>query len=968
MELTPAQFADFFQALWGYPPFAWQQALAARMLQSTATWPETMGLPTASGKTACIDIAVFALASQAYAGDARTAPRRLIFVVDRRIIVDDAFQRAKRLADKLRAACDQPEGILAEVAKRLCHLSGTGVPLEVHQLRGGVHRSDSWARSPSQPMVISSTVDQVGSRLLFRGYGVSQKSWPIQAGLLGTDSLVLLDEAHCAQPFLATLRTLAQLSSKDWVQTQLAPTLLVAALSATPGAIASPDVFRDDSTEPTDPNHPLGRRLTARKLARLVKVPSSKTAASQEMAAVLVAEALALVNLSEVDAPAVVIFANRVDTARHAAKLLSKAGADVTLLTGRARPLDKDATVGALSALSTAAASGRQLGRPRFVVATQTLEVGADLDFDLLVTECASIDALLQRFGRLNRSGRAFLALAVVVYQAGNAKNDPVYGAAAGATWNWLSDFVVPGTFPSGKKKLDKGVDFGVNAMTANLREHGTAELYPPAKEAVLLLPAHMDLLAQTGPAPAASPDVAVFLRGPTPRQQDVQVCWRADLVGDAEQWPATVTVCPPTAPECVSIPIFHLRGWLAGRQHGVAGSDVEGEAVLDDDKWVQEISPVVVWRGRDAVQVITRHRDIRPGDVVVLPASQGGMDVLTAGQVGAYDLGDQALARTRDRAQLRAHPDVLGQWPSCASLVVAAQAIAVKLQQDWDGDVSDLRSALRECAAHPDTPGWLQDLAKHLAATANLRKLLVPHPHSGLVLSSAARLHQEDYLGVFSDEDDVSSSGLYRHTLDSHSHGVAETAARMATLCGLPPALVEILGASGLGHDFGKAEPRFQSWLYGGSAPWFGPVLAKSAMLPASLHESRAARVKAGYPEGGRHELLSVRLLESGPLPGNPLHRDLLLHLVESSHGHCRPFAPVVHDAAPVTVTLTMDGVSYTASSATGLERLDAGPADRYWNLTAHYGWWGLAYLEAILRLADHRRSEWESRQENSK
>ena len=77
---------------------------------------------------------------------------------------------------------------------------------------------------------------------------------------------------------------------------------------------------------------------------------------------------------------------------------------------------------------------------PRLLLATQVVEVSLDIDYDVLLTECAPIDALVQRAGRVNRTRRGSLGRVVVhPYEIGS---EIVYGRPRGvldATWESLS-------------------------------------------------------------------------------------------------------------------------------------------------------------------------------------------------------------------------------------------------------------------------------------------------------------------------------------------------------------------------------------------------------------------------------------------------------------------------------------------------------------------------------------------------
>jgi len=944
-------FATFFRELWGHAPFPWQQALAERVLTTNGSWPEAVTVPTAAGKTACIDIAVFALAAM---GGQGKAARRIWFVVDRRVIVDEAHARAHRLAARLAEA---KNGLVAEVADRLRGLGQSGIPLTAHLLRGGIARDDSWARDPLQPIVLASTVDQFGSRLLFRAYGRSNRAWPIQAGLAGNDSLIFLDEAHCAQPFLETLRGVSRLRSL--AESPIPTPFGVVILSATP-----PDECRDRhglTATGEDLAHPvLGPRLTAKKPAYLADPVAGTGEKGEEAFAKALAQEARRVIDPDAGRMAVVVFANKVATARRVHAILERRPKeyDLVLLTGRMRPLDKDDTVAAwLSRL--AAGAMRRLERPVIVVATQTLEVGANLDFDGLVTECASLDALRQRFGRLNRTGRDINARAVVLIKKSQAKQgntDPVYGPALACTWQWLWTI----------KDKNGTVDFGITALDAVLPEKDILPLLnAPVRHAPVLLPSHLDALAQTDPAPTPSPDPGPFLHGSERGKADVQVAWRADLdPNHPEQWTEILALCPPSAAECLAVPFDRIRSWLDGGVPVDEGTDIEGDGDANpiQDQGTATPRTALRWFSRDEHEIVTGSGRVRPGDILIVPAQVGGLAELGYLPAGLpVDRGDQAFLLSRGKACLRLTRSTLATWPQSGPADRLAELVQTLPEHEEEGPdnewFDEARTLLRNLASEPlpRSWSWLAVTAAALAEEQDISRNAVPHPGGGIILLGKKRL-QPDVASDFTDENDTTASGTVRVELTDHLSRVSARAQRHGAACFLLGPLIEALAEAGRRHDLGKADPRFQAWLNGGRPPT-GVLLAKSASLPQHPVATRQARDRAGYPAGGRHELLSVRMLEA-----TGEDRDLVLHLVASHHGRCRPLAPVVDDHAPVAVRHPLQP-EIEIKSDTMAARLDSAIAQRFWRLTRQYGWWGLAFLESLLRLADHLESAEEAR-----
>ena len=233
-------------------PFRWQQELLAKFL--AVEIPGALDVPTGLGKTAVMAIWLVARACGA------RIPRRLLYVVDRRAVVDQATTVAFGLR--------QFVGSQQEIKSKL------GVPdgLPISTLRGQYVDNRDWLDNPSSPAVIIGTVDMIGSRLLFEGYGVSRKMRPYHAGLLGTDTLVVLDEAHLVPPFEKLLEQVAKadgdLRPGEVEDRRLVPGLKLLSLSATGRSDRPAFGLTDSDLQPGTITH---KRLNAVK--RLVFQP-----------------------------------------------------------------------------------------------------------------------------------------------------------------------------------------------------------------------------------------------------------------------------------------------------------------------------------------------------------------------------------------------------------------------------------------------------------------------------------------------------------------------------------------------------------------------------------------------------------------------------------------------------------------------------------------------------------------------
>lgn len=898
-------FGDFYAAVnHGRKPFPWQARLAEQVL-ADGRWPAEIGIPTGLGKTSCLDIAVWWLAAEAdRSSQERRAPTRIWWVVNRRLLVDATAAHADRLAGLLReAAAGQAETdhlAIQRVALRLQCLAAGGIdePLQVEKLRGGVALGRP--RDPAQPSIILSTVPMFGSRLLFRGYGSSRSMRPIDAALAGTDSLVLVDEAHLATHLMRLVPALRECApavasvlpgGRSWPQ--------VVSLTAT-GDVDTDRFEIDDEDRSHDV---VQQRLNAHKRLEV------RNRRSGDLVKELADAALDLIRGAS-RATSCVVFANTPADARQVFMRINsqqdRLDLDPLLLTGRSRECDAEGVRARVIDAEHGAPSGHDQTREKslVVIATQTLEVGADVDFEFLVTEQCGTRALIQRLGRLNRLGRHSDSRAIYVHLPAPSRKGtdhdgwPVYGREPETVLERLER----------AQGLDGDVDVSPQLVGDLL---GAPEDH--SGRAPEVLPALLWEWTKTTTPPPGEAPVEPYFSGIADPERSASVMWRCHVPPAGNRlWPR------PRDIETVDIPLRELRDQLAG-----------GEVVrLDSDGVTVEA---------------TAASRLRPGDTVVLPTDRGLLDEFGWSPESDEIVADVSLASSGlplDATALRRYcgVDVVHEVRQ------VLQGVAEEPDDDERAEAAEgLVDALRVCPPpHFGSDEWQFFLDRLDAAPIDVEGEV-----SRLVLVEA------DGAALYDEFDEVSLAGDRAAVeLDLHGQAVGEQARRVATALGVESGVASVLGRAADLHDVGKADARFQRWLRDGDPST--PALAKSRLSRSRWAEARAA---AGWPRGGRHEELSARLVQNWLQCQEPARDeqldDLLIHLVVSHHGRGRPFVMPVSDGTSSPVRCEISGVTVTACA--DLSVADWEQPERFARLNRRYGPWGLALLEAIVRQADH-------------
>ena len=934
-SITREEFGDFFAALNPAPeeerntapeeerknyPFSWQEEVLDHICEH-GVWPERINAPTGSGKSSVVDIHLFANALAAV-GAAPRVPRRLCVTVGRRALVDSQATRADKILDRMGKALTDGSGepdILRRVAEALQSFQTRNdkqgrAPFETGHIRGELSNRTLPVTDISACAIIAATPDMYGSRALFRGYGSTKAARPRETALLAMDTVMVLDEAHMNRQLLHTTQRIAELQKRE-VNLGV-PTLQVVETTATPSTEDSDSTTLGVDIEALDsPNdEKLHKRVYSHK--ELVLRPIDKwdgkpgNATTVDVAVGAIKDFLARREAGEgsEEAHTVGCIVNHVRTAISIKEKLTEnlAEEEVQLLVGRMRPYDLQN----LQEKHPDLFSTRGDKSVKVVVATQTLEVGIDVDFADLVTELAPASSLAQRFGRVNRLGHRTDSKVVVIEPASGdsvKKDAPPYKAVdLSNAYGWL-------------EALNDAENPSVNpaAMVKN----------PPVQSSPERLlyqrPEWSDLLefSRTDENPYDEPDLDLWLHD----SLDAETAMGGVIVRD--NLPSNASA----AMEILKTSYFapsDLETFPANLKILKEILEYQDEHGVKPRKFLYRQGEISLWQ--DAEQGDENNQALAPGDVLIL-------------DTGSIPFTNQSIAVTQrelpsKKDELKAVP-----FPDDAKLYVYEKC-------------ADREKHFREyLGLSPEEVAGLLDTQSTDGKKRIASELSTEAEDGQEVISWYAVVTNTTEKKSVEGSDIAQELVLAAPVLlDDHQNDVAERTRQLAENLGLAPEFSEALELAAKYHDEGKRDLRFQQML--GADPEAG-ALAKSGHR--SVIEAYRARSRSALPKGWRHEQLSALMVAASPEKVGE-HRDLVLRIIGCSHGHGRfSFA---HDAGFLLKEGYLpEGLDYKALKEQATRLFNVGYWDNLMEQTSRtYGPYATAYLEAVERAADAQIS-WE-------
>lgn len=804
-------FDEAFQILTGHQPFAWQRRLYDDF--RAGNLPQLIDLPTGMGKTAVM--AVWLLAREC---PLKGLPTRLVYVVDRRTVVDQATELAEKLAINAPAA-------------------GIPLPPLVSTLRGRLADNLEWTRDPSRTAIIIGTVDMVGSRLLFSGYRSRYKWRPLHAGLLGQDSLLILDEAHLSDPFR---KLLCDIGSDGQFQGAKGRPMQVVCMSATSGGVGVRkfQLTTDDLRGGVDSN-PVLERYKAIKRLQIHGPTKDFLGAAAKKAVELAA-----------GGSRVVVFVRSPDDAVKIAEKVRVSGDKknkpfgnaVEVLTGTMRGIERDELLDKPVMKRFLNPPNAQSDGPVILVSTSAGEVGFDLNADHMVCDLAPMDSMIQRLGRVNRRGKGEAQVHVFQREAKAKKtkdNDAEKKKEIGPTYESASAeaLKVLGTLPM----LDGGHNASPEAL-AHL-EIPDAALNPKPRTVELtdILLDNWSMTTIVEPMPGRPP-VADWLRGVADDKPETTIAWRAELdvagfagldISDVEDWFDAHRVLPQ---ETLTVPAYEASNWILERWRQL------------DDEAQSKIArrPCVIDRGGlriVTVETLTTNLgnkslwDIIGADII-LPASFGGIE---RGR-GLLDAEAPKIGPNSDR-------DTPARVADVADEILSQSGRRYRM-------VTSDESEFTLCGDAPPDPGDLSKFALDLPSDGDTVRHLV---------SLVPKRDRTEF-------------GSQAQGLTEHVVAVCRNAEEIAKRLSLTGPVAEALQLAAEWHDAGKGREAWQNAV-GGKV---GEPLAKSG--------GRMQRIAGGY----RHEFGSLReFTDTHNTSLEPEIFDLAAHLIAAHHGRGRPHFP---------------------------------------------------------------------------